>query len=153
AGDVVLAYVGQHVRALQLWDVGVRTRQPDSIHKMRVATRRLRSTLATFRPFLAGPRWEAARRELKWIGGLLGAVRAPGGPEPGLLAAVDEQEALLVIGPVRARTRRELRAQQLDAEDALDDALRSDRYLALATELSDLVADPPSTRAASKRPA
>ena len=153
AGDVVLSYLSRHVTALLLGDVAVRTRQPEGIHDMRVATRRLRSTLATFRPFLDGPRWEAARAELKWIGRLLGGVRDLDVLEARLLAEIDDQESLLVIGPVRARTRRELRAQRRDALEALDDALHSDRHLALLDELSSLVADPPLRKAAARKPA
>ena len=68
--------------------------------------------------------------------------------EARLLAEIDDQESLLVIGPVRARTRRELRAQRRDALEALDDALHSARHLALLDELSSLVADPPLRKAA-----
>jgi CHAD domain-containing protein len=72
--------------------------------------------------------------------------------EDRLLAEIDEQESLLVIGPVRARTRRELRAQRRDTRDRLDDAMRSDRYLRLLAELSGLLSDPPLTERAAKKP-
>lgn len=48
----------------------------DGVHDMRVASRRLRSVLRDFRPYLrAGRRLEAARGELKRLAGVLGAVR------------------------------------------------------------------------------
>jgi CHAD domain-containing protein len=48
---------------------------PHAIHQARVATRRLRSDLKTFRPAL-DPVWlDRTRAELKWLGGVLGEVR------------------------------------------------------------------------------
>jgi len=48
---------------------------PEAVHQARVATRRLRSTLRTFRSLLE-PEWTTRLRdELKWLAGLLGAVR------------------------------------------------------------------------------
>jgi len=153
AGDVVLAYLREHARELQLRDVAVRTGQEEGVHKMRVATRRLRATMATFRPYLATPRWEEVRGELKWLGGLLGEVRDLEVLRDRLLGQIDELDPLLVIGPVRARVRRELGARHQDAEEALREGLRSDRYLTLLDELSSLLAVPPLTRRASRRPA
>jgi CHAD domain-containing protein len=153
AGDVALAYLREHHIELQMRDVAVRTSQPEGVHKMRVATRRLRSTLATFRPYLDGDRWDAVRDELKWIGELLGAVRDLDVLQDRLLAEIDDLDPLLVIGPVRARLRRELGARHQDADEALRDALRSPRYLALLEELSSLLADPPLTSRARRKPA
>jgi CHAD domain-containing protein len=48
----------------------------DGVHDMRVASRRLRSVLRDFRPYLrGGKRLDAARDELKRLAGALGAVR------------------------------------------------------------------------------
>jgi CHAD domain-containing protein len=48
----------------------------DGVHDMRVASRRLRSVLRDFRPYLrGGRRLDAARDELKRLAGALGAVR------------------------------------------------------------------------------
>ncbi len=57
-------------------DPGVRLGDdPEQVHQARVATRRLRSDLRTFRPLLV-PEWdEALRDELAWLGAELGAVR------------------------------------------------------------------------------
>jgi len=48
---------------------------PEAVHSARVATRRLRSDLRTFRPILDAPWSEALRAELRWLGELLGRVR------------------------------------------------------------------------------
>ncbi|HEV7526674.1 MAG TPA: CHAD domain-containing protein [Acidimicrobiia bacterium] len=48
---------------------------PESVHQARVATRRLRSDLRTFQPFL-DERWaNDLRADLRWLGAELGAVR------------------------------------------------------------------------------
>ncbi len=47
----------------------------EAVHQARVATRRLRSDLRTLRPLLDRAVTDPLRDELRWIGGLLGAVR------------------------------------------------------------------------------
>lgn len=53
AADVLGAYLRTQVSALQAADPRVRRDQPDAVHQMRVAARRLRATLQTFGPLLA----------------------------------------------------------------------------------------------------
>jgi CHAD domain-containing protein len=48
---------------------------PEGIHDARVATRRLRSDLRTFRPLLDVAWSESLREELRWLGEILGQVR------------------------------------------------------------------------------
>src|SRR5664280_3182177 len=52
AGAVVLAHLLAQVDRLVMHDRGARVDEPDAVHQMRVATRRLRSALATYRPLL-----------------------------------------------------------------------------------------------------
>jgi CHAD domain-containing protein len=74
--DVVRAALANGVERLMAHDPGVRLGDdPEDVHQARVATRRLRSDLRTFRELL-DPEWTAAQRaELGWLAGLLGAVR------------------------------------------------------------------------------
>ena len=72
AGDHVLAYVRRQVTALVELDPAVRRDLPDSVHRMRVATRRLRSAFRTYRKVLdrtvtdpAPRRAEVARRRTR----------------------------------------------------------------------------------------
>ena len=63
-------------RAIVEHDAGTRLgRDPEELHKMRVATRRLRAFLRTGRPLLDADWAEALRLELRWLGGVLGPVR------------------------------------------------------------------------------
>ena len=63
---MVAAYLRQLVVALVEVDPAVRVDVEDAVHKMRVAVRRLRSTLATYRRLLDEDLTEPIRDELKW---------------------------------------------------------------------------------------
>lgn len=76
ARDVVQSAIAASVRRLLDHDAGVRLGEdPEQVHQARVATRRLRSDLRTFRSLLV-PEWdESLRDELQWLGAELGEVR------------------------------------------------------------------------------
>ena len=63
---------GQELRTR---DPLVRERLPEGVHTMRVAIRRLRSLLATGRPFLTRSVTDPLRDELAWLADALGEVR------------------------------------------------------------------------------
>ena len=68
--------VASSVRRLLLHDPVVRLDAgEEGVHQARVATRRLRSDLRTFRPLLDEAALAPLVDELRWLGGLLGAVR------------------------------------------------------------------------------
>ena len=104
---------------------------PEGVHQARVATRRLRSHLRTFRELL-DPEWtRALRDELGWLGDELGAVRdadvlldAARGPRRGARARRP--------GRGRAAPAAGSSADREAARAVLLDGLRSDRYLAAA---------------------
>ncbi len=48
---------------------------PEGVHRMRVATRRLRAALQAFKPVLPGLPFEELHSEFKWLAARLGAVR------------------------------------------------------------------------------
>lgn len=76
AGEAVRSALAASVARLIRHDPGVRTGDdPEDVHQARVATRRLRSDLRTFRDLL-DPEWtNALRDELRWLGHELGVVR------------------------------------------------------------------------------
>lgn len=75
ASDVVLAYLGAQVDVVLAGAEEARAGDADAVHRVRVAIRRLRSTLRTFRPLLDRERSEPLREELRRLGGVLGALR------------------------------------------------------------------------------
>jgi len=75
AGEAVTAAVARSVRRLLDEDLRVRRGAPDAVHQMRVACRRLRSDLRTFRLVVDREWADPLRDELRWIAGVLGGPR------------------------------------------------------------------------------
>ena len=149
AGEVVLAYLCEQAEALKAHDPQVRRDAPDSVHQMRVASRRLRSALQTFREVLPPADTEHLRGELKWLGEVLGAARDAevlGGHVQDLLEQLPPD---LVLGPVAADVTGQFAPRRGAAHRAAVRALDSPRYLALLDELDALLASPPAVDAAA----
>ncbi len=151
AADVVTAYVRTQVEAIVTQDARVRRDEPDSVHKMRVATRRLRSTLRTFRPLLDRSRTDPVAVELKWVAEVLGRMRDREVLLARLRSELDALSPEDVVGPVPARVESTLTADTAAARrNALRD-LGSRRYLALLDALDSLAAVPPCGEGATGR--
>ena len=152
AGDRVHAHLREQVDELVARDRGARADAPDAVHKMRVATRRLRSALATFRPLLDRTRTDPLRAELTWLATALGAARDAEVMRDRIVAELRGQPAEPVLGRVVDHAERELSGRHAAAHSALVEVLRSERYLRLLDSLDDLLRQPPwSSRA--RRPA
>lgn len=150
AGDVVLAYVGAHAARLKALDSLVRRDAPDSVHQMRVAARRLRSTLQAYPVILPRTTTGHLRDELKWLGETLAEARDSEVLSKYLLTRLDGLPPELVLGPAQARIRAHFAPREASARGALLDALNSARYYAMLAELDRLLADPPLTGAAAR---
>jgi len=142
AGDAVRAAMAAGVARLLRHDPGVRIGDdPEDVHQARVATRRLRSDMRTFRPLLDQARAEPMREELKWLADLLGANRDADVLMERLRGQADrlpQRDA----GAVAAIFRR-LAAQRDDARKGLLEGLRSDRYVTLIEHLVAFAQVPP----------
>jgi CHAD domain-containing protein len=140
--------VGEYVRAqrdtLIAYDPRVRRDEPDAVHKMRVATRRLRSTLKSFRPLWDRAATDHLRAELKWLAEVLGKVRDAEVMASRLQRSLDRLPPELVVGPVAARLTGGLRAQAAKDHRSLVTALNGRRYAALLDELDALLAAAPT---------
>jgi CHAD domain-containing protein len=149
-GAVVLAYLRQHVDQLITCDPGVRSDEPDAVHDMRVATRRLRSTLATYRPLLDRKQTDPVRAELKWLGQALGRPHDAEVLHRRMRDLLATQPDKLDLGPIRSRLDLDLDDRHRGALAALLAALDGDRYFRLLDALDELVAHPPLTARAGK---
>jgi CHAD domain-containing protein len=141
AGDVVQRALALSVIRLIRHDAVVRLDvDPEGVHQARVATRRLRSDLRTFRPLVDGE-WSAALRdELAWIARLLGEVR----DGDVLLARLRDKVGALpdeLQGAASAAIS-DLQASRDGALTTLLDALRSSRYVELLDRLVDAAEAP-----------
>ncbi|MEU0893566.1 CYTH and CHAD domain-containing protein [Streptomyces massasporeus] len=152
AGDHVLAYVRTQRDAIVELDPAVRRDAEDSVHSMRVATRRMRSTFKSFGAILDRAVTDPVADELKWLAAELGLDRDREVLTERLTAAVDEVPAGLVRGPVTERLHSWSSAEHGGARGRLLGILDSRRYLALLDTLDALIADPPLLEAAGKEP-
>jgi CHAD domain-containing protein len=137
---LVAAYVRAQRDAILAHDPGVRRGDPESVHKMRVATRRLRSTLRTFKDAFPPEQAEFLKPELKWLAGQLGEVRDGQVLEGKLLGAVEQEGP--DFAPVAARIREHLDAKIEAGRRALADDLDDARYLRLLDAVDELAATP-----------
>ncbi|MBL8929685.1 MAG: CYTH and CHAD domain-containing protein [Kineosporiaceae bacterium] len=151
AVGVVLAYLAGEVCHLQENDPLVRVDAEDAVHQMRVASRRLRSALATFRPLFDRSVTDPIRVELQWIGAELGSARDVEVIRDHLVQAVTAEPAALQHGPVVKRIRSTMAARYKQAHTHGVAQLSSERYYALLDSLDALVATPPLAEDAGGR--
>ena len=166
AGEVVLAHLAEQVEQVLHQQPRVRADAPDGVHKMRVATRRLRSALTTFQPLFADST-RPLRTELKWLAAELGAARDAEVLRERLVEAVtalDEDgadsgadgggDALSTGGSDTATVvSRQLDAAYRDAHDTVLAELTSERYERLLDSLQALLQEPGFTPRAGRKAA
>lgn len=152
AGDHVLAYVRKQISAIVRLDPAVRRDLPDSVHKMRVATRRLRSTFKTHRKILDREVTDPLGAELKWLAAELGLDRDQEVLDERLGSRVEALPATLTLGPVRGRLRAWSAARRTGSRRRIIDVLDGKRYLDLLDALDALGTDPPLRPAAGRTP-
>jgi CHAD domain-containing protein len=116
--------------ALLVHDPGVRLGDdPEELHQLRVATRRLRALLRAARPLLVREWSEPLRAELSWLGGLLGPPR----DLDVLIQHLWEEAEALSPEERRALSRgvAVLERERDEAGEALREAMDSERYFEL----------------------
>jgi CHAD domain-containing protein len=133
-GEVVRRALARSVAQLLRHDPGVRRGDdPEDVHQLRVATRRLRSDLRTFAPLLNEGWVDDLRSGLAWLGALVGAVRDADvltGRLQAQLRALPDSEAASGAALI-AR----LAAERDAARSAMMAGLRSPRYEVLVEQL------------------
>jgi CHAD domain-containing protein len=144
--DHVRAMMRAQLESIRAHDPGTRLgTDPEDLHKMRTAVRRLRAILRVARPVPDGESSENLRDELSWLGTALGAVR----DLDVLLGALRAEIA--AFEPIeRAASRRVL--ERLDAERArartdLLTVLDDPRYFALLDRLEETIERHPGSAA------
>jgi CHAD domain-containing protein len=142
-GTLVRQRLADQRDALRAAERAVRAGEPTGLHDLRVAMRRIRSLLATFRPIFDTSVTEPLRAELKDASGRLGQSRDAE-------VATDNTDRLLegiesagldedAVAGLRAR----LRLDAIAAGDDVEETLDSTRYAALSILLDELVDHPP----------
>jgi CHAD domain-containing protein len=152
AGDHVLAYVREQRDALVELDPAVRQDAYDSVHRMRVTTRRMRSAFRSYAKVLDLTVTDPIGEELKWLAGELGVDRDQEVLTERLTAALTGLPRTLVHGPVRTRLRSWMHARHSGSRRRLIGVLDSRRYLALLDGVDALISEPPLLQAAAGSP-
>ncbi|MCE7008775.1 CYTH and CHAD domain-containing protein [Kibdelosporangium philippinense] len=150
AGETVLAYAAKQIEKIRYYDILVRQDVDDSVHQIRVATRRLRSALRVYRKVVTSGDLDA---ELQWLGKELSPARDLEVQSERLTKAVSELPVELAVGPVQAQLVRHFSPAQAQARKDVLRTLRSKRYLHLLDQLDSWLAAPPFTSKASRKAA
>ena len=150
ASQVLQARLLEQVTVIRRYDPLVRRDAPDAVHKMRVAVRRLRSALATYRPLFVREQTEPVRDELKWLAAALGEPRDAEVMRERLEVMLAEEPPEVVRGAGYQRMDEEMRAEYTQARGRLLAALGSTRYFALLDRLDELAAGPPWSEKAAQ---
>jgi CHAD domain-containing protein len=139
AGLAVQAALNSGWQRLISNDPATRLGEVEPLHQMRVATRRLRSDLRTFKSMLDQEWTEEMRAELKWLGELLGAVRDTDVLSERFRSSSPDLEQSL--GPIHKAL-----ARQRDRDFShLSEALAAPRYIELLERLDEARSRPPLT--------
>ncbi|MEN8650469.1 CYTH and CHAD domain-containing protein [Streptomyces sp. 21So2-11] len=150
AGDHVLAYLRAQAEAVVAYDPAVRRDLPDSVHQLRVATRRLRSAFRTYGKVVDRTVTDPIAEELKWLAGELGVDRDHEVLNERLQSRITDLPRTLLLGPVRGRLRIWSVARRSGSRRKTIAVLDSRRYLDLLNSLDALLAAPPLLRAAAQ---
>jgi CHAD domain-containing protein len=140
--EVLRPYLRDQYARMLAHDPGVRVGEdPEDVHQLRVATRRLRSVLRTARPLLDGAWVDEMRGELAWLAGELGPARDLDVLIPYLRREARELDPAdrKALAPLFAK----LDDARAEARDRALEALRSERYLALLAGIEAAAAGPP----------
>lgn len=153
AGQVVLRHVRRQVGAIQGLEDKTRSDAPDAVHKSRVATRRLRSGLRSFRDYLDRDVTDPIALEVRWLGEQLGGPRDAEVLRERILADLADLGPSEVVGDIRERLPAALARTHAEAHAALMAAMDSDRTKSLMEALVAVLLDPPLLAGPAARPA
>jgi CHAD domain-containing protein len=150
AGALLLDYLNTQADAIVAGHFAIHRDADDSVHKTRVACRRIRSTLRTFGDFFDAEQASAFDAELRWYAEVLGNVRDAEVLRARFKTAVADLPADVAVGDVGQRIDKHLEAEHAERMNQLRVAMRSERYAALLAEIGRWRADPPFTAAAGR---
>ncbi len=155
-GDLAYAVLRRQLAVLREKEPGTRLGEdPEELHDMRVATRRLRAALALFADVLP-VRAQVFREELGWLGRVLGAVRDLDVQQEGLAemaaatagwsagARPEDHDPLAELSALLERERDAARSDMLNALDSV-------RWERLARGLAAMVQQGPARRSVATR--
>lgn len=150
--DAVRRAVSQHIAELVEWDRAVRSDAWDSVHQMRVTTRKIRSLLQSSEGSFDLVDHEWILDELRELAGVLGIARDAEVLAERYEAALDKLPDTSVRGPVRERLVDGAKKRYETGWKRSLTAMRSQRYFRLLDALEALVATGPPQSASGEAP-
>lgn len=149
-GALLQRHLAVQVARLREQDERVRRDAGSAIHKMRIAVRRLRSALATYRPILRDGSTDELRAELRWLDAQLAPARDAQVIRDVLEHLLEQGPAELATGPVGTRIHTEMAARCRAGRDQALAALECERYRGLLGSLDSFAVAPPFTEEAER---
>ncbi|WP_395398459.1 CHAD domain-containing protein [Arthrobacter sp. UC242_113] len=143
ASAVVTAYLDGQISEILGNDPRVRLEEPDAVHAMRSATRRVRSALAVYRKLYGGGAVGRLRDELKWLGRILGTPRDAEVMLDRLRTHAGKLPPGEAADDVKRRIERELVTRLEAGYRKTQEVLLTDRYFRLLDDLEDFRDHPP----------
>jgi CHAD domain-containing protein len=137
AGDVLHVRLVEQVGALERRDAQMRTGDAAGVHRTRVACRRLRGVLVSFRPLFDEETTDPIADEVQWLARSLGGARDEFVVQERIRRLLDEEPPDLVAGPVATRL-----GTTYGDRVHVPGVLLTQRYRDLRTALDALVAEP-----------
>lgn len=150
--EVVQAYLDEQIRELLTHDPGVRLGLPEAVHRMRSATRRLRSAMAIYGSLFTTDAPTRIEDDLKWLARILGRPRDAEVMRERLRRRLEELPRNIGSGPVAGPIGRELDSTYNAGYQAVLKTLETARYFRLLDEL-ERFRDQPPVRPRASRPA
>jgi CHAD domain-containing protein len=149
-GEQIRAGLDAYLRAMVAHAPGTRLGvDPEELHQMRVAVRKMRALLKTGRSFLDQRRFQPLRAELGWLGDILGSVRDLDVLLERLSSQVEGFDA--TERAAFARLIHGLEEERAGYRQTLASALDSDRYAMLVDRLAAAIQAPPPASARESR--
>ena len=148
AGEMLLARLETQRNALREAEIALRRGDPEGVHDLRVATRRIRSALATFRPLVDTAVTEPVRDELRWVAEELGRARDAEIVVDRVRRRLDDEPGLTVGGSARREVLAAVAGVARVTHAHVEEVLGSGRYAAVVHAVDDLVRRLPLTSAA-----
>lgn len=151
--DAVRRAVSQHIAEMVEWDRAVRSDVWDSVHQMRVTTRKIRSLLQSSKDSFDLDDNDWILDELRELAAVLGIARDAEVLAERYERALDGLPDSIVRGPVRERLVEGAKKRYETGWKRSLTAMRSQRYFRLLDALEALVATEPAPNAAGEQPA
>jgi len=151
AGSVLRTYLEGQLAAVVAADDAVRRQDADGLRHLRVALRRLRTSLATYRPLVEAEQTDPLRERMGAVARGLGGARDDEVVRDRLWRLVEEEPGELGLGAARRMLGDRVRVAAHDRLPGTLEVLDGEPWRSLRADLAALVVNPPWTVQASRK--